>query len=66
MILSFINIPKIPREGRKPRVLPSVFNTSLGTLQNVNEWRIMFDPSIVFVFKQNHRKRISHLCVTGA
>ena len=33
MILSFINICKVTREGLKPRASPSVFNTSLGTLQ---------------------------------
>ena len=35
MILSFINICKVPREGLKPRASPSVFNTSLGTLQKL-------------------------------
>ena len=60
MILLFINIRKVPREGWKPRASPSVFNASLGTLRialgfqrfprdlaDVNEWKIMFDPSIV-------------------
>ena len=36
MILSFINIRKVPRE---------VLKTS-GDLANVNEWKIMFDPYI--------------------
>ena len=39
MILSFINIRKVPREGWKHRASPSVFNTSPGTLRR-------FDPSI--------------------
>ena len=26
---------------------PSVFNTSLGTLPDVNEWKFLFDSSIV-------------------
>ena len=33
MILSFINIRKVPRKGCKPRASPSVFNNSLGTLR---------------------------------
>ena len=33
MILSFINIRKVSREGRKPRASPSVFNNALGTLR---------------------------------
>ena len=41
MILSFIYIRMIPREGWKPRASPSVFNTSLGTLR-----MFMNDPSI--------------------
>ena len=34
MILSFINIRKVPREMLKTE----------GDLANVNEWKIMFDP----------------------
>ena len=33
MILSFINILKVPREGLKPRDSPSVLNTYLETLR---------------------------------
>ena len=40
MILSFINICKVPREAS-----PSVFNTSLGTLRMLMNGKIMFDPS---------------------
>ena len=37
MILSFINIRKVPREMLK-------------NLANVNEWKIMFDPYIKMTF----------------
>ena len=37
MILSYINIRKVPREG---------FQHFPRDLANVNEWKIMFDPSI--------------------
>ena len=33
MVIKFINIRKVPREGEKPLATPSVFNTSLGTLR---------------------------------
>ena len=33
MILLFINIRMVPREGWKPRASPSIFNASLGTLR---------------------------------
>ena len=48
MILSFINICKVPRE-----VLKTEGEAALGfqhfprDLANVNEWKIMFDPSII-------------------
>ena len=46
MILSFINIRKVPREnvenlGLRPRVLKHFPRN----YANVNEWKIMFDPS---------------------
>ena len=37
MILSYINIRTVPREG---------FQHFPRDLANVNEWKIMFDPSI--------------------
>ena len=39
MILSFIDIGKVPLEELKPRGFPP-------DLANVNEWNIMIDPSI--------------------
>ena len=42
MILSFINIRKVPREMLKT----SGFQHLPGDLANVNEWKIMFDPYI--------------------
>ena len=45
MILSFINIPKVPRE-----VLKTLgFQHLPRDLANVNEWKIMFDPYIAQV-----------------
>ena len=41
MILSFINIRKVPGAS------PSVFQHFPQDLANVNEWKIMFDPSIM-------------------
>ena len=46
MILSFINFCKIPREVLKIEGFAAVFNTSLA---NVNEQKIIFDPSIEFI-----------------
>ena len=46
MILSFINIRKVPREGWKPRASPSVFNTSLGTLQMLMNGKSCLIPLI--------------------
>ena len=43
MILSFINIRKIPREG-----FALGFQQIHRDLANVNEWKIMFDPSNEF------------------
>ena len=54
MILSFINIRKVPREMWKPRA--KMLKTSSFTLgfqhlsrdlANVNEWKIMFDPYFI-------------------
>ena len=48
MILPFINIRKVPREG---------FRFALGfqhfprDLANVNDWKIIFDPSIIIINK---------------
>ena len=44
MILSFINIRKVSREGWKPRALP--LQRFSRDFANVNEWKIMFDPFI--------------------
>ena len=41
MILSFINIRKVPRD------FALGFQHFPRDLANVNEWKIMFDPSIV-------------------
>ena len=47
MILSSINIGKIPREVLKSTCFALSFQHFPWDLANVNEWKIMFDPSIV-------------------
>ena len=44
MILSFINIRKIPREMLKTSGFALCFQHLSRDLANVNEWKIMFDP----------------------
>ena len=44
MILSFINIRKIPREMLKTSGFALGFQHLPRDLSNVNEWKIMFDP----------------------
>ena len=44
----FINIRKVPREVLKTSSSPLVFSTSPRDLANVNEFKIMFDPSIIY------------------
>ena len=46
MILSFINIRKIPWEVLKTSGFALRFQHFPRDLANVNEWKIMFDPSI--------------------
>ena len=46
MILSFINISKVPREVLK--IEGKGFQHLPRDLANVNEWKIMFDPYIKF------------------
>ena len=55
MILSFINIRKVPREMLKTSGFALGFQHLPRDLANVNEWKIMFDPYIepqVFVVKK--------------
>ena len=47
MILSFINIRKVPRGVLKTSGYALGFQHSPRDLANVNEWKIMFDPYIV-------------------
>ena len=47
MILSFINIRKIPREMLKTSGFALGFQHLPRDLANVNEWKIMFDPYII-------------------
>ena len=47
MILSFINIRKVPREMLKTSGFALGFQHLPRDLANVNEWKIMFDPYIV-------------------
>ena len=49
MILSFINIPKVPREVLKTLGFALGFQHLPRDLANVNEWKIMFDPYIAQV-----------------
>ena len=44
MILSFINIRKVPREMLKTSGFALGFQHLPRDLANVNEWKIMFDP----------------------
>ena len=44
MILSFINIRKVPREMLKTSGFALGFRHLPRDLANVNEWKIMFDP----------------------
>ena len=44
MILSFINIRKVPREMLKTLGFALGFQHLPRDLANVNEWKIMFDP----------------------
>ena len=46
MILSFINIRKVPREVLKTSGFALGFQPLPLHLANVNEWKIMFDPYI--------------------
>ena len=52
MILSFINIRKVPREG-----FALGFQHFPRDLANVNEWKIMFDPSIVILLNSKSCKK---------
>ena len=45
MILSFIDIRKVPREGYKPGLRPRFSTLPSGPCELVNEWKIMFDHS---------------------
>ena len=47
MILSFVNIPKVPREILKTKGEAQGFQHLPRDLANVSEWKIMFDPYIV-------------------
>ena len=44
MILSFINIRKVPREVLKTSGFALGFQHLPRDLANINEWKIMFDP----------------------
>ena len=46
MILSFINIRKVPREMLKTSGFALRFQRLPRDIANVNEWKIMFDPYI--------------------
>ena len=48
MILSFINIRKVPREVLKTSGFALGFQHLPRDLLNVNEWKIMFDPYIKY------------------
>ena len=50
MILSFINICKVPRKVLKTSGFALGFQHLPRYLTNVNEWKIMFDPYIIKTF----------------
>ena len=45
MIFLFFNIHKVPQEVLKTSGLAFGFQHFPGGLENVNEWKIIFDPS---------------------
>ena len=47
MISSFINIRKVPWEELKTEGFALGFQHFPQDLANVNEWKIMFDPSVI-------------------
>ena len=47
MILSFINIRKVPLEILKTSGFALGFQHFPRDLANVNEWKIMFDPYVI-------------------
>ena len=49
MILSFINIRKVPKEVLKTEGEARGFQHLLRDLANVNEWKIKFDPYIIIL-----------------
>ena len=51
MALSFINIHKVPQGELETSGYVLDFQHSPRDLANVNEWKIMFDPSINFFFR---------------
>ena len=55
MILSFINIRRVPREMLKTSGFALGFQHLPRDLANVNEWEIMFDPYIVMCL---YRRRL--------
>ena len=57
MILSFINIRKVPREVLKTAGFALNFQYFPRDLADVNEWKIMFDPSI------NYTNILAHLLI---
>ena len=57
MILSFINIRKVPREVLKTSGFSLGFQHLPQDLANVNKWKIMFDPilkPLVFIFNAQY------------
>ena len=53
MILSYINIRKVPREMLKTLDFALGFQQLPWDLANVNEWKILFDPYIVKHYAPN-------------
>ena len=65
MILSFINIRKVPGEMLKTLGFALGFQHLPRDLANVNEWKIMFDPysvvlfsQTIFIWKRNSQRQI--------
>ena len=61
MILSFINIRKVPREMLKTSGFALGFQHLPQDLANVNEWKIMFDPYYCINSKKTHQKLRKYL-----
>ena len=62
MILSFINIRKVPREVLKTSGFALGYQHFPLDLANIIEWKIMFDPSIVHILPVQGFRSMLYVC----